>query len=365
MPFRLDSLPEMASVITSDFAKASERTTASPFCLIEQKGLLARLGEELSRAANDLLHDPRGFFHDLVSPADTKDLKRRRLVYVGLGCALAAHSVLLALMIIAGWHRVLASPKNDGPEYVVKSILLPKTDRSLPDTPKEDAPKGDQHQGGGGQHSEAPVSQGVPLPSFPTPPIVRANPSLADNPLLPIPASVQGPEGPPPPPETPGDPNGKRGEFSGGRGDDGGLGDKHGSGQGAETGSGADTRKRAGTNGGDPGTLERKGSAISSLYFNSPKPAGYVPFSWIYRPTPVVTPEAQANKSGGTVILMATFRADGTIADIEIRNQVDYMTESAVDALKRSRFRPASINGIPITMFRVLVKIEVELSRRH
>jgi protein TonB len=153
--------------------------------------------------------------------------------------------------------------------------------------------------------------------------------------------------------------------LSAGQGEGEGIGNKKGSGVGSGTGSGVGPGQGAGTNNGKAGTLDGKGTAIASLYFNLPKPAGYVPFSWIYRPTPVVTPEAQANKSSGTVVVMATFRADGTITDIEIKNQVDYMTESAIDALKRARFRPASINGVPITLFRVPVRIDIELTRHR
>jgi len=196
------------------------------------------------------------------------------------------------------------------------------------------------------------------------------NPPLTEKPVLPVSASIQGPDQtPPPPPATIGDPNGKPGEFSAGTGEGDGIGKSKGSGVGSGTGSGGNDGRNGGARGGDGGRLDAQGNAIGSLYFNAPnKPEGYVPFRWLYRPTPVVTPEAEANKSSGTVLVMATFRADGTITDIEIKNQVDYMTESAVDALKRSRFRPASINGIPITLFRVPVRIDVrldELSRRR
>ena len=327
-----------------------------------------RLGEELSRAANDLFHDPRGFVRDLVSTADTRDQKRRRLVYVGLGCALVAHSVLLTVMIIAGWHRVLAPPKKEDPELLFKAWVPPSnTETPVPNAPKEDTPKGDLRHGGGGggQQDETPVPKGPLLPSLPTPPIVKLNAPPVENPAFPVTPNIQGPEGPPPPPETSGDPNGKPGDLSAGRGQGDGVGNSKGSGQGPGTGSGGGPGNRAGTKGGDAGTLEGKGTAISSLYYNVPKPAGYVPFSWIYRPTPVVTPEAQANKSSGTVVVMATFRADGTITDIEIKNQVDYMTESAIDALKRAKFRPASINGVPITLFRVPVRIDIELTRHR
>ena len=84
-----------------------------------------------------------------------------------------------------------------------------------------------------------------------------------------------------------------------------------------------------------------------------------MPFSWIRRATAIVTPEAQEHKAAGRVLLKATFNADGTVSDIEIINPVDFMTESAIESLRRSKFRPASINGVPITVRRVPVYIDV------
>jgi len=59
------------------------------------------------------------------------------------------------------------------------------------------------------------------------------------------------------------------------------------------------------------------------------------------------------------VVLRATFNADGTITDIEVAMPVDYMTESAIESLRRSTFRPATVNGIPITVRKVPIKIYV------
>ena len=73
----------------------------------------------------------------------------------------------------------------------------------------------------------------------------------------------------------------------------------------------------------------------------------------------MTTPEAQANKSTGEVWIKATFQRDGTITDIDVIRDVPFMTESAVDALKRSRFRPATVNGEPVTVTGVIVRINV------
>jgi TonB family protein len=86
---------------------------------------------------------------------------------------------------------------------------------------------------------------------------------------------------------------------------------------------------------------------------------GFVPISWIHRPTPFVTPEARENKVEGDVILRATFMADGSITDIQVVNGVDFMTESALDSLKHSTFHPATVNGIPINAHNVIVRVRV------
>jgi TonB family protein len=87
--------------------------------------------------------------------------------------------------------------------------------------------------------------------------------------------------------------------------------------------------------------------------------AGYKSWSWIRRATAAVTPEAQENKVIGTVVLRANFNADGTISDIEVAMPVDFMTQSAIEALQRSSFHPATINGVAITLRKVPIKIYV------
>jgi len=87
--------------------------------------------------------------------------------------------------------------------------------------------------------------------------------------------------------------------------------------------------------------------------------AGYRPWTWIRRRTAIITPEAQENKVIGTVVLRATFNSDGTITDIQVAMPVDFMNESAVEALRRSTFQPATIRGVPVTVRNVLIRISV------
>jgi TonB family protein len=101
------------------------------------------------------------------------------------------------------------------------------------------------------------------------------------------------------------------------------------------------------------------GSGVPAEINWGQQPQGYSAFRWLFKARAITTPEAQANKVSGTVILRATFHADGTISDIEVLNPVEFMTDSAIESLKRCRFKPATINGKPITVRRVPIRIEV------
>jgi TonB family protein len=137
----------------------------------------------------------------------------------------------------------------------------------------------------------------------------------------------------------------------GGR-DGSGAGDTDGASEGRRKGESNDPKGR--NNGTPEGT-----ATTSEVPYNGPKPLGYTPFTWVRRATPIITPEAQEHKAAGRVLLRATFNANGTITDIEVINQVEFMTDSAVEALRRSKFRPATVNGVPVTVRRVPVYIDV------
>ena len=223
--------------MTSDFPGASDRVDVFSVCLIEQKGLVGRLGEEVSRAVSDLVHDPRSFLRDLVSPANTKDSKRRRLIYGGLAAALVFHAAFLAVVVVAGWHRILEAPKSDVRSKI--TWLEPPDQIQRPHgVEKDESRKGEQSSAGGGQEDPKPASEGPQPRTAPTPPLVQANPSNIPDPILPTAATIPGPEnGPPPPPGTYGDPRGRPGEFSAGPGKGGGIGRRK---SGQSVGSGSD-----------------------------------------------------------------------------------------------------------------------------
>ena len=350
----------MASVITADSVRSGNHAEASPFSLIEQKGLGSRLVQQLASAAGELARDPRGFIKDLFS-ANTKDARRSRRIRIGMACAVLAHCVLLVLIAVLG--RTMIS--KGGEEPPMRGIMLPPSKLSSPgdktEPPQHDIEKGDRGGGGGGQHNPLPPIKGTLPQMLPQPQIVSMNASNVPKATLPVEPNLVGAASLPPPPAPIGDPNGKSSEPSGGPGSKGGIGNGEGTGIGDGNDSGANKGSRGNKGGGPAGSPNGSGAVVpSAVDFNRIAAIqGYKTWSWIHRPRPIITPEAAAEKVIGVVLLRATFNADGTITDIELVMPVQFMNESAIEALRKSTFRPATINGLPVTVRRVPIQVSV------
>lgn len=66
---------------------------------------------------------------------------------------------------------------------------------------------------------------------------------------------------------------------------------------------------------------------------------------------PAYTPDAMRDRIEGTVTLYAVIRSDGTVTDIKVLNSLDdRLDSSAMRALSRWTFRPATKNGEPIAL---------------
>jgi TonB family protein len=353
----------MASVVTTEFVRTIH-ADAPPFSLIEQQSLLSRLIQALDATVGDFVGDPRGFIRNLLS-ADAKDAKRRQRIYLGSACALVVHVALIVLIAVIGWRTVYVSSPADQPEYRVtlieppRSIEEPTIENAV--SSKPEMSKGNGGGGGGGQHAPLPPSQGQPPPMVPGPQMVSMNPSNIPEPTLPFSPTIVGPLSPPPPPAPIGDPTGKSGDFSGGPGDGGGIGRSKGTGVGDGKGPGTGPGGRGGRGGGLAGSPDGSASGIPDVVdFNRvgswPR---YRSWTWIRKERAIVTPEARENKVMGTVVLRANFNADGTITDIEVAMPVEFMNESAIESLRRCTFRPATIDGKPVSVRRVLIRIDV------
>jgi hypothetical protein len=358
----------MASVVTTDFARTIHVDTP-PFSLIEQQGLFSRLIQAVEAAVADLVADPRGFIRDLFS-ADTKDSKRRQRIYLGLSCAIVMHIALITLIAVIGVRTMFVKhlEGSRGSELILTHLATEPPDNATKDG---SVPRGDKSagSGGGGDRNPLPPTRG-PLPQMSSgPQIVKPNAPHVVLPTIQVSPIIVGPDGSPPPPGIAlGIPMGAiASPPSPGPGEGEGLGGNRGSGAGP--GSGPSTGP--GEKGSGPGGRGRIGLPTGADDIRGPIPYNLIanfpdrtPIVWIYRPTPVTTPEAQANKVKGEVWLRATFGEDGRISDIEVIREVQFMTESAKESLQRSKFRPATVKGRPVTLTNVPVRINVDVFKR-
>jgi Gram-negative bacterial TonB protein C-terminal len=357
----------MVSVMTTQSVGSSSHADPPPFSLIEQRSLLLRLAEEFRSALRELASDPRRYLQNFFAD-DTRDARRRQRIYVGLAIALAAHAALLIVIAVVGWRTMFVKPAEGAPDPKVVWLPLGEPDKPVAESA---APRGEKDQGGGGggDRNPLPATKGPTPQMSPGPQIVKPNTPSVKLPVIQIPPTIVGPDSSPPPPNLAlGVPNGVIAEApSPGPGTGEGLGGKNGTGAG--TGNGPGSGK------GDNGGSGNKGGRLG-LPIGRDNPTGPIPYNmirnfpdstgvvWLHRPTPVITPEAQANKVKGEVWLRATFREDGTITDIEVIHEVPYMTESAIASLQRSTFRPATIKGRPVTLLNVPVRINVNVFER-
>jgi TonB family protein len=371
----------MATMTTSEFVKAREREAFTAFSMLEHKGILARLVEEVSLALRDFTRDPRGFLRAIFSD-EAKDLQRSKRLRAGLALGLATQIVLFGVIAYFGWRQATAnSPEK--PVLTVDRWVDPKDFPPKSEKPPESAangngnskalemPKGNKdagaNAGGGGQSNPLPAMKGVLPQTLPNPAIISPTAINMPAPTLPVNPSIEGPIGPPPPPDAKiGVPSGNSDTNSAGNGTGGGIGNTgNGSSVGNNTGSGPGpgggdrgAGKGSGTPGTPNGSLNPTGPVNYSMLAGMPDATG---ITWILRVKPVVTMQAQADKVHGYVLLEATFNADGTITDIVVKQHLPSMDDAAIEALQKAKFRPATRMGSPITVRRVPIKVPVNL----
>lgn len=206
-------------------------------------------------------------------------------------------------------------------------------------------PKPASGGGGGGRNEPTPPSKGVPPQMALTPQIIPPNPEppKIQNPSLVVASTIYGdPKVMPPMKGQIGDPTGVPAPPSSGPGSGAGIGRGAGTGVGGGEGGGLGPGRGGNTGGGDMGL--GGGRSIE------PMTASLRP-TIIYRERARYTEEARANKIQGTVVLSVVYTADGRITDIRVvRGLPDGLSESAIEAAKKIRFRPAVKNGQPVSV---------------
>jgi hypothetical protein len=356
----------MPSTITRQRIEVDNDAPLLVLTRIESSSLLVRLWGQLCDAASDFSRDPAGFVIE-SSKSYSADPRRKRLMYAGAAIATCLYAVLLALFLVMGFRHGFAPQRSEEGDLEVH--MLSPNDFTSPPQDKVTGANGlggahagkGSGGGGGGQNDPRPASKGVEPQMLPIPQIVAPKLNDVHPPTLPFPVTVVGPKEAAPPPGPLGLNKGIEEPPSPGPGSGGGLGAGNGTGAGNGNGPGAGPGKGGGRGGGGPGLPGshfdgNSGPMDWRLVNNKP---GFHKFEWIYRQRPVITPEAAAEEADGDVLLRATFHADGTITDIEVVNPVAHMTQSAIEALKHCKFRPATFNGEPVTLTHVLVIINV------
>jgi TonB family protein len=77
-------------------------------------------------------------------------------------------------------------------------------------------------------------------------------------------------------------------------------------------------------------------------------------------PDPDYPAEARAKHLRGTTVLWATIGADGKVGDVKVAKSFEpVLDQSAMDAVKKWRFKPAKLNGKAVA-----VQINIEINHR-
>jgi len=77
-----------------------------------------------------------------------------------------------------------------------------------------------------------------------------------------------------------------------------------------------------------------------------------VPPEAIHAPRPEYPEVARRARRGGTVILLATIDQEGLVTDLEIlRGEPLGLTEAALAAVRQWRFRPATLEDRPVSVY--------------
>lgn len=336
--------------------------------LLTEERFTTRLSREIKSAAMDFRQSPRAFLRSLF--ASDADRRYRRAVGVSFAIAITGLSscFTLGLLIFGLLRPATATTVSEGaphkqPESERDKVITwinVKTDLSREGRKSSGSRGGSKQErqpshggGGGGAKTQLASERGAPPPAALQPQVTLPSPVAPkiEHPSLVVPATVYADPRSFPPQMVPiGDPFGRQATNAAGPGVDGGMGnglrggvgpgDGPGLGPGFDGGVGG---RRFSPSGGPP-----TGFAGSD---EIPWASGRLKPTIVYKEKARYTEAARQNQVQGTVVLRATFSADGRITDIRVvRGLPMGLTENAIMAAQRIRFQPAIRNGVPITV---------------
>ncbi len=346
-----------------DFGKSAPRLRPSEadelHLLLNEEPFLGRLKREVTIAAAEFRQDPRQFIIEMLR-GEGSSRRRRQFLQAGLALGVIVYAFLFTTFLISGLIRFgMAEEKKPEADKLVELARLTavpsEIDKTVVAKGKGDFAGGSKPKpqkasggGGGGRQEPTPPSKGnLPQASL-TQQILPPNPAppKIQNPSLPVPMTVYA--DPKALPEFKGGPiglpTGVDGPPSSGPGTGASIGRGSGTGVGPGEGGGVGPGRGGNVGGGDfalggDGGIEEAGKGGAG------KPI------ILYKEKAKYTEEARQNKVQGTVLLSAVFTKDGRITDIRvIRGLPDGLTEKAIEAAQKIRFKPATKNGVPISV---------------
>lgn len=370
-----------AQQFVRDFGKRVPRVNATGEFrfLLPDEALFERLPRAARANWEEFKRNPQGFLSQLLRGEGSNPVRRRRL-QTGTATAMASYILVFTTLIVAG---ALNLGKNEKPsdlptiEYIKLSSPPPLITKA--ETGPDNIPSGKggitggskvtadpaRGGGGGGRNELTPATQGHPPQMSPLPQVMPASPepikidstliisetTVGDEALskaLPRPTGLkEGSDAPP----------------SSGSGSSAGIG----TGQGTGVGPGAGAGQGPGRINNQGNGEAQQGGGLSSN--NAGLGDAVEIFDATYSLQPRIlfkekaayTEDARKNGVRGSVILSVVFGADGHIYNIQtIRGLPQGLTETAIEAAKKIRFRPAIKNGAPVNV-RMQVVFEFNL----
>jgi TonB family protein len=360
-----------------DFGRRIPRVKATGelSLLLPDESLYERLPRALRANWEEFKRDPQGYIAYLLRGEGNNPVRQRRL-QTGTAVAMASYVLVFTTLIVAG---VLDfSPKEKAQELkVVELIKLssPAPLQTRPETGPQDVPTGKggiiggnkaqadpaRGGGGGGRRKTTPATKGNLPQMSPLPQVMPPNPEpLKTDSTLIVPETTVGDAAlSKVAPRPTGLKDGAEASPSSGFGGNAGIGNGQGTGAGESSGAGQGTGNRNNLGG---GAAEQGGG----LSYGPTLGAGAEIFDAtnalqpriLFKEKARYTEEARQQGLRGSVVLSVVFGADARIYDIQIvRGLPQGLTETAIEAAKKIRFRPAIRNGAPVH-----VRMQVEFN---
>ncbi len=377
-------LVSLAQQFVRDFGKRVPRVNATGEFrfLLPDEALFERLPREARANWEEFRRNPQGFLSQLLRGEGSNPVRRRRL-QTGTATAMASYVLVFTTLIVAGALRI---DKSEKPADLKIEFIKLSSPPPVP-TKAENGPdqvlngKGGitggskanadpaRGGGGGGRNQMTPATLGNPPQMSPLPQIMPPAPepikidstlvisetisetTVGDEALsktLPRPTGLRdGVDAPP----------------ASGNGSSAGIGNGQGTGAGPGAGAGQGPGRIYNQGNGEA----QQGGGLSSN--NAGLETGVEIFDATYNLQPRIlfkqkaayTEEARKNGIRGSVSLNIVFGADGQIYNIQIIRGLPHgLTETAIAAAKKIKFRPAIRNGTPVNV-RMQVDFEFNL----